>query len=74
MRRRTGATAWTMRVDAAEPSRYVEQYTVASWAEHLRQHEGRLTGYDRELDLRARALSTGPTEVAHLFTAQLPDR
>lgn len=73
MRRRTGATSWSMYVDAADPGRHVEQYTVASWDEHLRQHEGRLTGADRELDLRARSLSRTPTEVAHLFSARLPE-
>jgi MFS family permease len=72
MRRRTGATSWALYVDAAEPSRLVEQYTVASWDEHLRQHEGRLTGTDRDLDLRARATSVVPVEVAHLFTPHLP--
>ncbi|GAA1144549.1 MFS transporter [Nocardioides aquiterrae] len=72
MRRRTGGTSWALYVDAADPTRYVEQYTVASWAEHLLQHSGRLTATDRDLDLRARALSDPPTEVAHLFTARLP--
>jgi MFS family permease len=73
MRRRTGGTSWALYVDAADPSRHVEQYTVASWSEHLLQHSGRLTGSDREIDVRARALSDPPTEVAHLFTAQAPD-
>ena len=73
MRRRTGGTSWAMYVDAADPSRYVEQYTVGSWQEHLRQHSGRLTGFDRELDLRARGFSDPPPVVAHLFTARLPD-
>ena len=73
MRRRTGGTAWGLYVDAADPSRYVELYKVGSWAEHLRQHEGRLTRSDREIDLRARALSERPTEVVHLFTAPTGD-
>jgi hypothetical protein len=73
MRRRTGGTSWALYVDAAEPSRFVEQYTVGSWEEHLRQHSGRLTGFDRELDLRARSLSDPPPVVAHLFTARPPD-
>ena len=30
MRRRTGATAWRLCVDAAEPERYLELYTVTS--------------------------------------------
>jgi MFS family permease len=72
MRRRTGGTSWALYVDAADPRRYVEQYTVATWEEHLRQHAGRLTGFDRELDLRARALSDPSPQVDHLFTARLP--
>jgi MFS family permease len=69
MRRRTGGTSWSLYVDAADPSRFVEQFTVASWSEHLLQHAGRLTGSDREIDLRARSLSDPPPEVAHLLTA-----
>jgi hypothetical protein len=73
MRRRTGGTSWSLYVDAADPSRYVEQYTVASWSEHLAQHSGRLTGSDREIDQRARSFSDPPTVVGHLFTAPTPD-
>jgi MFS family permease len=73
MRRRTGATAWRLYVDAADPERYLELYTVASWYEHMLQHSGRLTGSDREIDLHARRLSREPVEAQHLFTAQLRD-
>jgi hypothetical protein len=45
-RRRTGATSWRVWQDASERSRIVEQFTVASWDEHLRQHE-RLTIRDK---------------------------
>ena len=45
-RRRTGATSWRVWQDVADPSRVVEQFTVASWEEHLRQHE-RLTVRDK---------------------------
>jgi hypothetical protein len=73
VRRRTGATSWHLYVDAAQPDRFVEIYTVASWAEHMLQHGGRLTGSDREIDLAARGLSKEPVLAYHLFTAQLPD-
>lgn len=73
MRRRTGASSWSLYVDAADPRRYVEQYAVPSWAEHMLQHSGRLTGTDRDLDERARALSEEPVTVAHLFTARPVD-
>ncbi|MCW2807297.1 MAG: ykuC-like MFS-type transporter [Marmoricola sp.] len=72
VRRRTGATSWHLFVDAAQPDRYVEIYTVASWAEHMLQHAGRLTGSDREIDLHARRLSQEPVVAFHLFSAQLP--
>jgi MFS family permease len=38
-RRRTGAVSWRVWVDAADPRRVCEQFVVASWEEHLRQHE-----------------------------------
>ena len=44
-RRRTGASAWGAWQDAADPGRIVEQFVVASWDEHLRQHQ-RVTARD----------------------------
>ena len=38
-RRRTGAIDWRAWQDATDPDRIVEQFVVASWEEHLRQHE-----------------------------------
>jgi hypothetical protein len=37
-RRRSGASAWRIWQDGADPNRVVEQFVVASWEEHLRQH------------------------------------
>ena len=54
-RRRTGATRWGLFREGEEADRFVEVYQVASWGEHLRQHGGRLTGTDREIERRARA-------------------
>jgi MFS family permease len=39
LRRRDGASRWGVFRDAETPDRYVETFIVASWAEHLRQHE-----------------------------------
>jgi MFS family permease len=39
LRRRDGASRWGIFRDTEEPDRYVETFIVASWAEHLRQHE-----------------------------------
>jgi predicted MFS family arabinose efflux permease len=45
-RRRDGAYAWDVFEDAAEKGRFLEAFKVASWLEHLRQHE-RVTNADR---------------------------
>jgi MFS family permease len=46
-RRRTGAISWAVWRDSAEPGRFVEQFVVASWRDHLRQHE-RVSKRDQE--------------------------
>lgn len=50
----------------------IELYVVPSWGEHLRQHGGRLTGADEELDRRVRELSATPPEVIHMISADAP--
>ena len=45
-RRRDGAFRWGVFEDAAVEGRIVENFLVASWMEHLRQHE-RITNADR---------------------------
>jgi MFS family permease len=70
-RRRTGATSWRVWQDAADPNRIVEQFVVASWSEHLRQHE-RFTTRDQDRLNRIRSLSDpdrAPT-VTHWLTPQ----
>jgi MFS family permease len=47
--------------------RFVESYLVGTWAEHVRQHENRLTGADRRFEEQARRYTVGEPEVAHLF-------
>jgi MFS family permease len=68
-RMRTGATRWGLFRSGEVPDTYVEVYLVPSWDEHLRQHEGRLTGSDQVAEERARALVEGPPEVSHLLPA-----
>ena len=68
-RRRTGARRWGLYRDGAEPDRFVEIYQVASWAEHLRQHEGRLTVSDRQREEAVSRLASGPPRASHLFPA-----
>ena len=40
---------------------------MGTWAEHLRQHENRLTGADRRFEEQAHRYATGEPHVAHLF-------
>ncbi|MGK5683065.1 MFS transporter [Actinoplanes sp. URMC 104] len=69
-RLRTGAVRWGLFRDGEQPGRFVEAYVVDSWDEHRRQHEGRLTGLDREAEERAQALADGPPHASHLFSAR----
>jgi MFS family permease len=71
-RLRTGATRWDLYLEGETPHRFVEVYAVPSWAEHLRQHGGRLTGSDQAAEQRATVLSDPPPVVAHLFPADHP--
>ena len=71
-RRRTGALRWELFRDGADHTRYVESYLVGTWAEHLRQHENRLTGADRRFEEEALRYTDGPPEAAHLFPPPAP--
>jgi MFS family permease len=56
-RRRTGAERWSLYQDAADPDRFVENYLVDSWEEHLRQHYERQTAQDMSIQQQALALT-----------------
>jgi MFS family permease len=73
IRRRDGARSWDIHRDVEQPDRWLESFTVASWAEHLRQHR-RGTADDTRIFERARAFHHGdaPPKVTHLI-AQEPD-
>src|SRR5260370_2767039 len=58
IRRRDGALHWGLYADVARPERWLETFTVASWLDHLRQHE-RLTMADAAVEARARSFHTG---------------
>jgi MFS family permease len=66
-RRRTGALRWELFRDGGDPTKFVESYLVGTWAEHLRQHDHRLTGADRRFEEEAIRYALGVPEVAHLF-------
>ena len=54
---------------SSDPELVVEQFTVPSWEEHLRQHAGgRTTGADQATLDRVRELSDPPPTVRHLFS------
>jgi hypothetical protein len=74
VRRRDGAELWGVFRDAADPTRFVETFTVGSWIEHMRQH-GRMTVSDRELQAVVRGFHTGdaPPVVTHLLAARTRD-
>jgi MFS family permease len=66
-RRRTGASRWELYRDAEHPDRFVELFRVPSWEEHLRQHEGRLTAADQQVEEAALAFSEPPAYGDHLL-------
>jgi MFS family permease len=68
IRRRDGARRWGLFRDVADLERLLETFVVASWAEHMRQHE-RVTVTDRAVEERALALQKPGTTpiVAHLI-------
>jgi predicted MFS family arabinose efflux permease len=66
-RRRTGALRWELFRDGGDTTRFVESYLIGTWAEHLRQHENRLTGADRRFEEEAMRFAMGEPEVTHLF-------
>ena len=60
--------SWDLFRDGAAPDSFVEIARYPTWAEHLRQHTGRLTGRDRAIDETATALADGPPQIRHLFS------
>jgi hypothetical protein len=66
-RLQTGATRWELFRDGERPNRFVELFSVPSWEEHLRQHNGRLTESDAIIEREALSYSRSTPEVHHLF-------
>jgi MFS family permease len=68
-RRRDGAYAWDLFEDAAERGRFLETFMVASWIEHLRQHQ-RVTNADRVVQDTIREFdAAAEPKVAHFIAA-----
>jgi MFS family permease len=70
-RLRTGATQWGLYRDGETAHQFIELFVVASWDEHLRQHDERLTGSGRGIQERATALSDPPPETSHLIAVDV---
>jgi len=70
-RRRDGAYAWDVFEDAAEKGRFLETFMVASWLEHLRQHQ-RVTNADRVVqDAIRQCDAAAEPKVTHFVAAPL---
>jgi MFS family permease len=70
-RRSDGAYSWDVFEDAAESGRFLETFMVASWLEHLRQHQ-RVTNADRIVQDCIREFdATAEPMVTHFVGARL---
>src|SRR4051794_17004736 len=70
-RRRTGAERWSLYQDAHDPERFVENYLVGSWEEHIRQLAERQTAQDIGIQQGVLALTADGTSTPaqHLIFA-----
>jgi hypothetical protein len=69
VRRRDGGSRWGLFQDLERSDVYLETFLVASWAEHLRQHE-RLTRSDQQLEELIVGYTREPPVVRHLIYAE----
>lgn len=68
-RRRDGAFSWDVFEDTAESGRFLETFMVASWLEHLRQHQ-RVTNADSVVQDTVREFgAAGAPRVTHFIAA-----
>jgi len=68
-RGRDGAYAWDLFEDAAQGGRFLETFMVASWLEHLRQHQ-RVTNADRVIQDAIREFGAAEEpKVTHFIAA-----
>ena len=66
-RLRSGAARWDLYRVGESPDRFLEQFQVPTWAEHQRQHDGRLTAEDQTIENAAFALVEGTPRTQHLL-------
>ncbi|MFB8275048.1 MFS transporter [Nocardia colli] len=65
-RQRTGAMEWRLYRDVGVLDRYVEAFVVRSWAEHMHQHQVRLTAQDQLREQEASKYTIGDDQITHL--------
>nr|WP_040736326.1 MFS transporter [Nocardia tenerifensis] len=65
-RQRTGAMEWRLYRDVGVVDRYVEAFVVRSWAEHMHQHQVRLTAQDQLREQEASKYTIGDDRITHL--------
>ena len=66
IRRRDGASWWGIFRDVEQADVYLETFLVASWAEHVRQHD-RFTSADREIEAQVRERVEEEPDVRHFI-------
>jgi hypothetical protein len=66
-RLRSGAARWDLYRVGESPDRFLEQFQVPTWAEHQRQHDGRLTAEDQAIETATFALVEGTPRTQHLL-------
>ncbi|WP_245717334.1 MFS transporter [Nocardia jejuensis] len=71
-RQRTGAMEWRLYRDVGEADRYVEAFVVRSWAEHMRQHQLRLTTQDQRAEQEVARYTIGEERSTHLVAVAEP--
>jgi quinol monooxygenase YgiN len=71
-RLRSGAIRWRLYRVGEDPTLFIEHFDVASWQEHQRQHDERLTIEDQAIEEAAFANAVGPPVGIHLLPATEP--
>ncbi len=65
-RLRDGASSWGIFEDTSQSGRFLETFLVASWTEHLRQHQ-RVTNADYVLQEHIMQLLEGELQISHFI-------
>ncbi|MGC3995584.1 MAG: MFS transporter [Propionicimonas sp.] len=69
-RLRSGASRWDLYRAGERPDTYLEVFTVPSWAEHVHQHQARLTAEDQAIEEHAFSFLSAPASTVHLLPTE----